>query len=88
MNDMPKARLATLCQLQEMIENHLQPVPKPDTLRTWFDRAGIPRFKANPNATRGGGPCYYSVSHVEKLLRNRTGSVGGRAKPDAGGHAW
>ena len=66
------ARLATLSELlQTTIPVHVSPVPTAETLRNWFDRAGVPRFKANPNASRGGGPGYYSVSHVEKLLRTR-----------------
>jgi hypothetical protein len=50
----------------------LAPVPKRDTVRSWLDKAGVPRFKSNPAAKRGGGPCYYSVPAVEKLLRSRT----------------
>lgn len=50
----------------------LSPVPSRETLRNWFDQAKIPRFKANPLAKRGGGRTYYSVSGVEKLLRERT----------------
>jgi hypothetical protein len=50
----------------------LDPVPAPDTLRVWFDEANVPRFKANPTAKRGGGPVWYSVPAVEKLLRSRT----------------
>jgi hypothetical protein len=67
------ARLATL---DELIANtlplFLSPVPKRETLRDWFDRANIPRFKANPTAKRGGGTVYYGVCEVEKLLRSRT----------------
>ena len=67
------ARLATL---DELIENVLplfiSPVPSRDTLRDWFDRADIARFKSNPTAKRGGGAVYYSVSAVEKFLRSRT----------------
>jgi hypothetical protein len=46
-------------------------VPSRETLRAWFDKASIPRLKANPTAKRGGGPAFYSVAHVEKLLRQR-----------------
>ena len=67
------ARLATLGQLlQTTIPAYLAPTPSPETLRAWFDRARIPRFKANPAAKRGGGPVFYSVSAVEKLLQSRT----------------
>jgi hypothetical protein len=40
-------------------------------LRGWFDRARIPRFKANPLAKRGGGLVYYSAAAVETFLRSR-----------------
>lgn len=66
------ARNATLDQLIPWLANHLSPVPSKETLRNWFDAAGVPRFKSNPTAKRGGGPCYYSVAAVEKLLRSRT----------------
>jgi hypothetical protein len=67
------ARLATLDQLlQTTLPAFLDPVPSRDTLRTWLDAAKVPRFKSNPTAKRGGGPCYYQVAGVEKLLRNRT----------------
>ena len=71
------ARLATLDQLIETkLPLFLDPVPSRETLRNWFDAAGIPRFKANPSALRGGGPCFYSVAAVEKFLRARTLPVG------------
>jgi hypothetical protein len=67
------ARLATLDQLiATTIPAFLTPVPPRDTLRSWFDSAGIPRFKANPAAKRGGGACFYSVPAVEKFFRQRT----------------
>ena len=66
-------RLATLDQLSENhLRNFLDPVPCKDTLREMFDRAGVPRFKANPKARRGGGIVYYSVAAVEKLFRSQT----------------
>lgn len=68
----PNARAATLDRLQETtIRNFLDPIPSRDALRAMLEGAGIPRFKANPQAKRGGGPVYYSVSAVEKFLRNR-----------------
>lgn len=76
--DMPdikdvSARLATLDRLRETtVAVYLDPVPSRDTVREMLDKAGIPRFKANPTAKRGGGLVYYSVSAVEKLLRART----------------
>ena len=67
------ARLATLENLIETtLPNFIVPIPSRETLRKWFDEAKIPRFKANPTARRGGGPCFYSVAAVEKLLRSRT----------------
>jgi hypothetical protein len=67
------ARLATLDVLrQTTVPAFLNPQPSRDTLRAWFDEARIPRFKANPAAKRGGGPVYYSVAAVEKLLRSKT----------------
>lgn len=65
------ARMATLDQLiKDTLPLFLSPVPSKDTLRAWFDRAKVPRFKPNPSAKRGGGPVYYSVAAVEKLLRS------------------
>lgn len=67
------ARLATLEQLlQTVIPAYLAPLPSHETLRAWFDRARIPRFKSNPTAKRGGGPVFYSVAAVEKFLESRT----------------
>jgi hypothetical protein len=67
---MPKARFATIPTLiATIVVHHLNPPPKPATFRIWLERAGVPKIKANPTAIRGGGPAYYSVPHVEKLLR-------------------
>jgi hypothetical protein len=67
------ARLATIDQLlQTVIPAYLTPAPSVFTLRVWFDKARIPRFKSNPTAKRGGGTVFYSVSAVEKFLQNRT----------------
>jgi len=71
-NDSADARAATLDELiKNVIPLFISPVPSRDTLRNWFDAANLPRFKSNPNAKRGGGPCYYSVAAVEKLLKAR-----------------
>jgi hypothetical protein len=65
-------RLATMDELiKNVIPLFICPVPCRETLRSWFDAAKVPRFKANPLAKRGGGPCYYQVAAVEKLLRSR-----------------
>jgi hypothetical protein len=65
------ARLATLAQLRVILKNILDPVPSIESLRDTFDKAGIPRYKSNPTAKRGGGIVYYSVPHVEKFFRSR-----------------
>ena len=73
MTDNSNARLATLDQLlQTTIPAFLSPCPSRETLRAWFDAGRVPRFKSNPTAKRGGGPVYYSVAGVEKLMRSRT----------------
>jgi hypothetical protein len=67
------ARLATLDELiANVFPSFITPVPTRDTIRNWLDRAKVARFKSNPVAKRGGGPCFYSVAGVEKLLRSRT----------------
>jgi hypothetical protein len=67
------ARLASLeGLLQTTIPAFFHPVPSRETLRDWFDKARIPRFKSNPSAKRGGGTVFYSVSAVEKFLSSRT----------------
>ena len=67
------ARLATLDELiANTFPQFITPVPSRETVRNWLDTAKVPRFKANPTAKRGGGPCFYSVAGVEKLLRSRT----------------
>jgi hypothetical protein len=66
------ARLATLSVLRETIlPLFIAPVPTNETLRAIFDRENIPRLKTNALASRGGGPVYYSVAHVEKYFRSR-----------------
>jgi hypothetical protein len=72
MTDAPHARLATLEQLlQSTIPALLSPPPSRHTLRAWFDRARVPRFKTNPSAIRGGGPVFYSIPAVERLIQSR-----------------
>jgi hypothetical protein len=39
--------------LETTIPLFLDPVPERETVRTWLDSAGIPKFKANPLAKRG-----------------------------------
>ena len=69
----PQARLATLDELEKTtIPLFISPTPTRETLRAWFDAAGVPRFKTNVAAKRGGGPVYYSVAGVEKFFRSRT----------------
>jgi hypothetical protein len=65
-----QARAATLDELlANVVPLFLSPVPKRDTFRGLLERRNVPKFKSNPLAKRGGGPCYYSVPAVEKLLR-------------------
>ncbi|MGA3268091.1 MAG: hypothetical protein ABSE16_14845 [Verrucomicrobiota bacterium] len=75
------ARLASLDELiKNVIPLFLTPVPTRDTVRRWLDAGKVPRFKTNPAAKRGGGPCFYSVTAVEKLMRGRTfPPIGGAA---------
>ena len=70
------ARAATIDALLVILKTHLDPVPKRDTFRLLLKRAGIPKFKANPAARRGGGITHYSVAAVEKLIRSRTTGKG------------
>jgi hypothetical protein len=66
------ARLATIdVLLQTTFPAFFSPPPSRESLREWFDRARIPRFKANSLARRGGGTVYYSVPAVEKFFRFR-----------------
>ena len=66
-----KARMASLdAILKDVLPNFVHPVPTKETARVWFK--DIPHFKSNPTAKRGGGPTYYSLTHVEKFLRSRT----------------
>lgn len=72
MNETPKvtARLATLDELlKNTVPAYLSPVPCRATLRTWLDRAEVPRFKSNPTAKKGGGVVWYSTNHVEKFFK-------------------
>lgn len=70
-----KARLATLPVLREtLLPLYLNPLPTDRSLRRLFKASGIPTFKANRAARRGGGQVYFAVAQIEKLLRSRTGS--------------
>ena len=72
------ARLATLNVLRKTtVANYLDPVPCSQTLRAWFDAAGVPRLQANPGAKRGGGVVYYHVGKVEQFLKGHTTAIGG-----------
>lgn len=66
------ARLLTIhAILKEVAPYYVNPVPHPVTLKRWLDDAQCPRQKTNPNAIRGGGPCYYSAAHVDRILRGK-----------------
>ena len=72
-------RLASLDILRkDVLPQFISPVPTKPTLRTWFDAANIPKLKSNPHAKRGGGPVFYSVAAVERLLRSRMALTTGR----------
>ena len=63
-----KARFATLEKIiAEVVPLFLDPVPHPVTLRRRFKN--VPQMKSNPLARHGGGPVYYSVPHIERVLR-------------------
>ncbi len=57
--------------LQTVVRQRLGPAPSVPTLRLWFKRAGIPRFKLNPGAKHGGGKVFYSVAALEQWLSAR-----------------
>ncbi len=66
------ARCASLDQLLDtVVAAYLSPLPRRPVLRKWLRDAGVPQFKTNPLAKKGGGACYYSVSHVEKFFASR-----------------
>lgn len=84
-----KIRLATLDNLlQSVIPELLSPPPSRATLRAWLDAWQVPRFKANPSAVKGGGVVFYSIPHVQRMIRTRTlagrlSSLTGTRKPAA-----
>ncbi len=66
------ARVATLNQLiKTTLPNFIDPIPCRATLRTWMNKANVPRMKANPTARKGGGIVFYSVPHVERMFKSR-----------------
>lgn len=72
MIEFSNVRLATLDQLLETtIPAFLAPPPSRFTVRGWLNRWKVPRFKANPSAVRGGGVVFYSIPHVERMIRGR-----------------
>ena len=63
-------RMATLAVLREsLLPNFLAPVPCDETLRLWFDRAAIPKYKPSSGARRGGGAIFYDGGNVYKYAR-------------------
>jgi hypothetical protein len=70
-----QARLATMDELiQNVLPLFITPIPSRETLRSWFNRAHVPRLKTSPRAKRGGGALYYDVESVKKFLRCRVAS--------------
>ena len=59
-----------------LVSQWLDPVPNKRQLARWLESESVPRFKANPDAHRGGGTPYYHVAAVEQLLRSRSGHSG------------
>lgn len=71
-----RARLTTVESLRaNLLPAYFEPVPSTKSVHAWLRRAGVPRFKANLGAKRGGGQVFYSVAAVEKLIRQRTGGA-------------
>ena len=71
MNTETKPKYASMIQVRKtIIATYMSPAPSKETLVAWFKDAGIPSFKSNPNAKRGGGTVYYSVEAIEKFLNS------------------
>jgi len=72
----PQSRFQTLPQLREgLVATYFNPPPSTRALSSWFKREGVAHTKSNPKARRGGGQVYFSVAHVERVLRTRTGGA-------------
>lgn len=64
-----RARMMSLERLKdEVLPLFLDPLPADKTLRAWFAKAKVKTKQANQHAQRGGGPIYYAVADVEKML--------------------
>jgi len=73
------AQLATMDELiQTVLPLFITPIPSRETLRSWFDRASVPRLKTCPTAKRGGGALYYDVEAVKEFLRSHVSSPQGQ----------
>ena len=67
-------RMATAAfLLEKTVPLYLAPVPSEESFKQLLKRNRVPFMKANPCAKRGGGHVYFSVAHVEKLLRRQFG---------------
>jgi hypothetical protein len=73
------ARMMTTNELlTRVFPNFISPVPTKRALAEMLHRHRIPFWKSNVAAARGGGPVYWQVSAVERLLRQTvTTTMGG-----------
>jgi hypothetical protein len=71
-NDTLTARAMTVDEiLARVAPLYFQPTPTRRRLKTWLDRAGCQRFKANIRCTHGGGQVFYAMCDVERVFRSR-----------------
>lgn len=66
-------RLARVEDLRLNLRNHFDPVPTRDSFLRWLRLGGIPVVKANPDAAKGGGPCWVDARLVEEFLTAKFG---------------
>jgi hypothetical protein len=75
MNEHNSQLSARMVDLDRILEKHVplffDPPLSRRSLKAQLDGAKIPKWKSNLAAKNGGGRCYYSLAHVEKLWRSR-----------------
>ncbi len=66
-------RLASLGRLKtELLPAFFGPdLPSDETIRRWFRESGVPFYKCNRAAKRGGGQVLWETAAVEKFLKSR-----------------
>jgi len=74
-------RAATIDELLSIAQLHLGPSFTKGRLYAALKRHGVPFYKANMAARRGGGPMYWQVAGFERMLALMT--RGGRKTPEA-----